>query len=303
MACLTCGRPQRFFIKRFRPAHGQAYAEPIRSVQAQYLYKDKDDEDNVNQLDGGKWTPLHNAAMAANPGLIEGLLNSGAVIEACTTAGFRPLHFACRSNSVNCVEALLHFGAIVNCKTNNSKLTPLHVAAKHGHPDIVSLLVKKGADVHAMDSGLKAPLHFAAIEGNVDAAIVLMKAGAKLDEKDADGWSSKQLAEFYGHTTFVEYIFRLEHPGIAMGRIDEFPPQKWHSQVYSHVREDVEKRKQVLAESQMIQAEVQEMMRLYKGGKSFLESSFHAEQTRELSADEEKLREESKLLAAARMQL
>ncbi|GMI46236.1 hypothetical protein TrCOL_g280 [Triparma columacea] len=241
--------------------------------------------------------------MAANPGLIEGLLNSGAVIEACTTAGFRPLHFACRSNSVNCVEALLHFGAIVNCKTNNSKLTPLHVAAKHGHPDIVSLLVKKGADVHAMDSGLKAPLHFAAIEGNVDAAIVLMKAGAKLDEKDADGWSSKQLAEFYGHTTFVEYIFRLEHPGIAMGRIDEFPPQKWHSQVYSHVREDVEKRKQVLAESQMIQAEVQEMMRLYKGGKSFLESSFHAEQTRELSADEEKLREESKLLAAARMQL
>ena len=303
MACQICGRPQRFFVKRFRPAHGQAYAEPIRSVQANYMYKDKDDDDNVNQLDGGKWTPLHNAAIVGNPGLVEGLLNSGAVIEACTTAGFRPLHFACRSNSVNCVEALLHFGAVVNCKTNNSRLTPLHIAAKHGHPKVVDLLVKKGADVHAIDSGLKTPLHFAAIEGNVDAAIVLMDAGAELDKKDADGWSSKQLAEFGGHSSFVEYIFRLEHPGIAMGRIDEFPAQKWHSQVYTHVREDVDKRKRVLAESQMIQAEVQEMMRLYKGGRSFLESSFHAEQTRELTVEEVDMRDEAKELAAARMQL
>jgi len=303
MACQICGRLKRYTTKRFRPAHGKSYAESIRSVQANFLYKDKDDDDNVNQLDGGKWTPLHNAAISANPGLVEALLNSGAVIEACTAAGFRPLHFACSSNSVNCVEALLHFGAVLNCKTGKSLLTPLHVAAKHGHPDIIKLLVKKEADLHVLDSGLKTPLHYAAMSGHVDAAVVLIKAGADLNTKDADGWSSKQLAEFFGHKTFVEYIFRLEHPGIAMGRIDEFPPQKWHSDVYFHVKEDVKKRKACLAESQMIQAEVQEMLRLYQGGNSFLESSFHAEQTRELTEEESEMREKSKKSAKARMQL
>ena len=88
-----------------------------------------------------------------------------------------------------------------------------------------------------------------------------------------------------------------------MGRIDEFPAENWHSDVYHHVKEDVQKRKNILAERQMVQTEVAEMMRLFKGGKSFLESSFHAEQTRELTQGEAKLRRESMKLAKQKMQL
>ena len=111
MACKCCGRPKRYFVKRSRPAHGLRFADSMRSLQSNYIFKDAHDE--VNVMDDGKWTPLHNAAVAANPGLIESLLNNGAVIEAKTLAGFRPLHLACRSRSLKCVEALIHFGAKV----------------------------------------------------------------------------------------------------------------------------------------------------------------------------------------------
>ena len=166
-------------MKRFRPAHGLEYAETIRSLQSNYIFKD--DLESVNMMDDGRWTPLHNAAVAANPGLVESLLNNGAVIEAKTLAGFRPLHLACCSGSLDCVEALLHFGAVINCPTNQSKLAPIHLASKHGYPNIVKLLIENGADVHCVDSGRKTPLHFAATSGHVDPAIVLINAGAKLD--------------------------------------------------------------------------------------------------------------------------
>ncbi|GMH48854.1 hypothetical protein TL16_g02625 [Triparma laevis f. inornata] len=301
MACNCCGRPKRYFVKRSRPAHGKRFAESMRSLQSNYIFKDA--HDDVNVMDDGKWTPLHNAAVAANPGLIESLLNNGAVIEAKTLAGFRPLHLACRSRSLQCVEALIHFGAKVQCKTGKSKLTPLHIAAEHGHPGIVKMLIDNGAQVEQLDSGKKTALHYAAENGHVDSAIVIMNHGGQLLRKDVDGWSAKQLAEFFNHRNFVEYIFRLENPGIAMGRIDEFPPEEWHNETYFQVKSDCEGRRKRLQDMLQVNAEVQEMLRLYKGGESFLKSSFHADKSRDLTEEEEELRRDAQEQARINAQL
>ena len=40
--------------------------------------------------------------------------------------------------------------------------TPLHIAAKHGHLDIVKLLLQNGAKVNARDETLQSPLFLAA---------------------------------------------------------------------------------------------------------------------------------------------
>ncbi len=304
--CVTCGRPQRCHGGLYRPSHGVENAGAIRSLQGNYIFKDGGGEatGGVNAMDDGRWTALHNAAAAGNPGLVETLCNNGAVVEAKTALGFRPLHFAAASRSLKCVDALIKFGARVNgAVTNASKLSPLHIAARHGHPGIVKLLIDAGAQVNIVDSGSRTPLHLASDSGYLDAAVELINAGADMAAQDTDGWTPKQVAEFRGHTTFMEYYFRKENPGMAVKRIVELPPQKWHSKAYFDVKENVADRKRRLEDDLRVQSEVQEMLRLHRQGKSFLESSFHAEMTRELTTEEIEGRLESDKMAAIKLQI
>ena len=47
--------------------------------------------------------------------------------------------------------------AVLSARRNNRE-TPLHIAAKHGHLDIVKLLVKKSAFINSRDEFLSTPL-------------------------------------------------------------------------------------------------------------------------------------------------
>ena len=51
---------------------------------------------------------------------------------------------------------------------DNDEWTPLHLAARYGHKEIVEYLVEKGADVNAKDKEGWTPLHFAAQEGHTE---------------------------------------------------------------------------------------------------------------------------------------
>lgn len=53
--------------------------------------------------------------------------------------GFSPLHWACKEGHFKIVDLLLSRGARINA-TNRGDDTPLHLAAAHGHRDIVNLV-------------------------------------------------------------------------------------------------------------------------------------------------------------------
>lgn len=53
--------------------------------------------------------------------------------------GFSPLHWACKEGHFKIAELLIHRGARINA-TNRGDDTPLHLAAAHGHLDIVHLV-------------------------------------------------------------------------------------------------------------------------------------------------------------------
>ena len=281
MQCQVCSRSNKYCdYDRVNPCHGRESAIAMRSLQANYSFRD--DLQKTNRMDDGHFTPLHNACMAGNPGLTESLVNAGGTVEAMTCHGFKPLHFACSAMSLPCVKILVDSGAKVNTSSNDSGLTPLHCAAKAGHPGIVSLLLSAGAIVDPPDAAGRSPLHYAAEKGHVDTAITLVEeGGADTGLQDCDGWSPKQISEFFGHSEFGEYIFRCENPSITFSRMTEFPPESWHSDIYFGVRKSVQKEKKQLAVMVQMQAEVREMVRLAKGGKSFLDSTFHAEMTGE----------------------
>jgi ankyrin repeat protein len=75
--------------------------------------------------------------------------------------------------------------------------TGLHTAAKMGHLDAVSLLLKHGADPNAREAGDNTyPLHWAAAQGHLEVVRALLDAGGDvhgigdLHELDAIGWAT-----------------------------------------------------------------------------------------------------------------
>lgn len=90
---------------------------------------------------------------------------------------------AVEKNDVRRVGTLLAAGADPNKLEPNGD-APLVMAAYLGHADVVRMLLEAGADITAVDPGMKATaLHAAAYAGRTEAAKVLIEHGIEIDKQ------------------------------------------------------------------------------------------------------------------------
>eukprot|EP00946_MAST-07B_sp_MAST-7B-sp1_P002995 g2995.t1 len=111
-----------------------------------------------------------------------------------TKLGETPLYLASRWNNMKCVEALLSHTSSAERQTNRrvedgTDFTCLHLACFHGKVDLASLLLlgNNNANVHAVDSRGDQPLHLAARHGHPDIVEMLVRAGASLNHCNSRG--------------------------------------------------------------------------------------------------------------------
>ncbi|XP_068550045.1 ankyrin repeat domain-containing protein 27 isoform X2 [Anas acuta] len=71
--------------------------------------------------------------------------------------------------------------------SNQDGFTPLHMAALHGHSELVSLLLKHGASVSAKNAQHAVPLHLACQKGHFQVVKRLMDYNAKQNKRDIYG--------------------------------------------------------------------------------------------------------------------
>jgi len=139
--------------------------------------------------------PLIAAAKAGDTKAVRDLLATGAAVDVRSPIlnGFddfhTPLLLAARENHGDVVSLLLAAGADPNAVEPTFGAVPLHKATYNGHPEITRLLAEaKGIDLDfAGSSNGYSPLHDALWHGWEDCARILVEAGARLDRRAHDG--------------------------------------------------------------------------------------------------------------------
>ena len=72
--------------------------------------------------------------------------------------------------------------------------TPLHLAARYGHHQLATLLIRKGARVDDQDCSGATPLHIAALYGLADTVNVLLQMNATMEIEDKNGKTPWEVA-------------------------------------------------------------------------------------------------------------
>lgn len=114
----------------------------------------------VNADPGGN-TALHDACVGGHAVCVQLLLSHGAEPDMLSADGSAPLHLCTSAQSFHCAELLLKGGAEINVRMGESRLTPLHVAARRGLEEHVELFLGHGADVLATNREGETPLNAA----------------------------------------------------------------------------------------------------------------------------------------------
>lgn len=114
---------------------------------------------------------------------------------------------AVNNNDVARVKELVQQGVDVN-ELDASQDSPLIMAAYKGYTEIVQLLLGAGADVSAVDPGMKATaLHAAAYAGRLEAAKLLIQYGIDIDKQGPyNGYTALHDAIWQGNKDVAQVL-------------------------------------------------------------------------------------------------
>ena len=119
------------------------------------------------------------------------------------------LCFACQSGDVRMVRSCLSSGADVNT-TEIVGLTPLQIAMRNNHPNVIAELLNWDIDITAADGCGITILHWACWMGATELVSVLRNdscmTDALLNIKDRDGMTALMVAVQRGHLPCVEEL-------------------------------------------------------------------------------------------------
>ena len=127
----------------------------------------------------------------------------------------QPLHLAAEGGHFNSAQLLLKKGANVSA-INGLKLTPLHLAANNGHDAVVRLLVEEDASIDCLDTKTHgaAPLHLACEKGRYECVKILLDNNASITVTNHKGETPLDLAIEADEKDCVELF--LNHPKFEM---------------------------------------------------------------------------------------
>ncbi len=122
---------------------------------------------------------------------------------------------AIKSGDINTIEQIIAQDKNVLQATNERSNTPLHIACYYGNPDLVRLLVEKGAAIEAVNGRGMTPLIYAIFSRNFETVKYLIEKGASISNSNSGaGMSPRHLAFSIGvrsgNLEIARYIISLD---------------------------------------------------------------------------------------------
>lgn len=162
-------------------------------------------------------TALRVAARNGQVEMIKILIANNANINACGVLGKTPLMHAVIGNHKNVVDLLLQANAnvnlnLTNCSSHDKKLglalgdTPLEVAIKLGHIDIVQSLLAHHLNINDVAGSGYNALQLAAKFGQAEIVKLLLQHGADINARTSMGATALLFAVEYGHENVVNLL-------------------------------------------------------------------------------------------------
>ena len=154
--------------------------------------------------------PIHDAAKTGDLAGVQAELDKGVDVDEDDSSwgswGETPLQLAARYSHNEIVELLIDNGADVNAKDVNGN-TPLHLAALFGRKEVIELLIANGAAVNVKGGNLGGmPLHHAAFNGHKEIVELLIAKGADVNAKNEDGDTPLDQAIRYKHPETADLL-------------------------------------------------------------------------------------------------
>lgn len=121
------------------------------------------------------------------------------VINELSSHGFYPLGIAAHFGKEDIIRILLRNGANPNAPSQNGYMVyPIHAALSNQHDMIAKMLIEAGAEVNVLQQSRISPLHLAAQQGNIEMIIILLENGADISVRTDFGSTASDLAQEKG---------------------------------------------------------------------------------------------------------
>lgn len=158
--------------------------------------------------------PLMQAVKANDSARVSHLIAGGVNVDAPDSSGDVPLIMAAYLGHSEITRLLLEAGADVRAVDPGMKATALHAAAYAGRTEPARLLIQYGIDVDAQGpyNGYTA-LHDAIWQNNVETARVIIEAGANLTLRSHEGQTPLEMARARKRQQIVALIEQRQAGG------------------------------------------------------------------------------------------
>ena len=154
--------------------------------------------------------PIHDAVMNGNIDEVQWQLDAGVDVNEESSKGLTPLHYAASAGHNDIVELLIERGANVNATDSGKGATPLDYAHWRDHEEVIETLNAHNAqrehEKGGKGIGQSSLIHDAALDGDIDEVQRQLDAGVDPNLKSSKGATPLFYAVYGGYLEIVELL-------------------------------------------------------------------------------------------------